>query len=91
MAAAQRHGYRWPSVCGGIAECTTCYVEVRSGEEHLSPMQANEAEMLRLNRSEDGATLPAGLRLACQALVLGDVVVAKRGVRAPPRPPTGGA
>lgn len=87
LAAAVRHGYRWPSVCGGIAECTTCLVEVRSGEEHLSPRRPGEAEALRLRRGEDGAP-PAHVRLACQARVSGDVVVEKRGVR-PPRPPGG--
>ncbi len=56
--------------CGGNGACTTCHVVVREGEENLSPMEEKE---------EDRLTMAAGLtlrsRLACQAVVRGDVVV----------------
>ncbi len=56
--------------CGGNCACTTCHVIVREGEQNLSPMEDNEADRLEL---ASGVTLHS--RLACQAVVLGDVVV----------------
>lgn len=79
MAAARRLGCHWPSVCGGIGQCTTCVVRVECGAEHLSAIQAQEAEMLALYRG--GGQVPPELRLACQVTVDGDAVVFKRGVK----------
>jgi ferredoxin, 2Fe-2S len=56
--------------CGGNCACTTCHVIVRKGERNLSPMNDTEADRLDL---ADGLTLHS--RLACQAVVQGDVVV----------------
>ena len=28
MAAARRAGYRWPTICGGLADCGACALEV---------------------------------------------------------------
>ncbi len=56
--------------CGGNCACTTCHVIVREGEGNLSPMDDFEAD--RLDMAE-GLTLHS--RLACQAMVRGDVVV----------------
>ena len=56
--------------CGGFCACTTCHVEVKSGDDHLSPMEEDEQE--RLDRSVE-VTLHS--RLACQCKVTGDVVV----------------
>lgn len=56
-------------VCGGNCACTTCHVIVRSGLEHLSGMEDNEAD--RLDTAWD---LRPESRLACQAVVKGDVV-----------------
>ena len=56
--------------CGGNCACTTCHVIVREGERNLSPMDDLEAD--RLDMAE-GLTLHS--RLACQAMVRGDVVV----------------
>ena len=78
MAAAERLGYAWPTQCGGIADCTLCNVKVLNGSEQLSAVAAAEADAL--------ARLPilagrAGIiRLACQAHVLGPVVLKKSGV-----------
>jgi 2Fe-2S ferredoxin len=55
-------------VCGGNCACTTCHVIIRSGMEHLSEMDDNEAD--RLDTAWD---LTPASRLACQAVVKGDV------------------
>jgi len=56
--------------CGGNCACTSCHVIVREGEGNLSPKDDYEAD--RLDMAE-GLTLHS--RLACQAVVRGDVVV----------------
>jgi 2Fe-2S ferredoxin len=56
-------------VCGGHAACTTCHVIVREGMGNLSEMEDEEAD--RLDTAWDVS--PAS-RLACQAIVRGDVV-----------------
>jgi 2Fe-2S ferredoxin len=56
--------------CGGNCACTTCHVIVRRGEANLSPLSDTETD--RLDMAE-GLTLHS--RLACQAVVRGDVVV----------------
>jgi 2Fe-2S ferredoxin len=80
MAAAIRSGYRWPTLCGGQAQCGVCVLKVVSSGE-LPPPSTLEAGRL--------ATVPerildpsAVLRLACQLRVDDDgLVVFKRGVR----------
>lgn len=78
MAAALRHGHRWPTTCEGLASCGICYVELLEGAEHLGPVSDEERHVL-----DD---LPARrftkglLRLACQATCSGDLVVRKKGV-----------
>ena len=79
MAAAHAQGYYWPSTCGGEGRCSTCAFIVVSGGENLSEMGRSERKTIE---SELGpSALPRGTRLACQARVLGDVVVLKPGVR----------
>ena len=56
--------------CGGNCACTTCHVIVTQGEANLSPMEDEEADRLDL-----AAGLTLHSRLACQAIVLGDVTV----------------
>jgi ferredoxin, 2Fe-2S len=56
--------------CGGNCACTTCHVIVRDGEANLSPMEDEEADRLEL-----AAGLTLHSRLACQAVVRGNVVV----------------
>jgi 2Fe-2S ferredoxin len=56
--------------CGGNCACTTCHVIVRQGEANLTPMDDVEADRLDI---AEGLTLHS--RLACQAVVRGDVVV----------------
>lgn len=78
MAAAERQGYRWPTVCHGLGTCRTCFVEVLDGAECCSPMGPLETEGITgLRKPLDGAT-----RLACQLRIPeGEVSVLKRGVR----------
>ncbi|MCM6772556.1 2Fe-2S iron-sulfur cluster-binding protein [Nocardia sp. CDC159] len=80
MAAAAAAGYRWPTVCGGVGDCRVCYVEVLEHPERLSEPDAHERAAI----AELTGTLGSRgqhVRLACQAVVHGDVVVLKRGVR----------
>ena len=56
--------------CGGNCACTTCHVIVKEGEANLTPMEDSEADRLEM-----AAGLTLHSRLACQAVVLGDVVV----------------
>ncbi len=56
-------------VCGGNCGCTTCHVIVRDGMTNLSDMQEDEADRL-----DTAWELTPQSRLACQAVVKGDVV-----------------
>lgn len=57
------------AVCGGRARCSTCRTLVLDGLHHLSPVGEAEASLLeKLNAG-------AGIRLACQARVRGDVEI----------------
>ena len=64
------HGIQLEHACGGSCACTTCHVIVKEGEENLSEQE--EDEMDRLDMAP-GLTLHS--RLACQAVVNGDVTV----------------
>ena len=82
MAAATDAGLRWPTVCGGLGTCRTCFMSVEDDAgENLSPVEPWEQEGLddiRMTASGAGGEI----RLACQARPLADVVVRKTGVRA---------
>ena len=77
--AAARHGIRWPTVCGGLGSCTTCYVLIADGHDNVSEVSRFEQE--GLSRID----LPVGemseVRLACQLRISGDVSVVRSGVR----------
>lgn len=79
MDAAERAGYFWPVGCARNGECTNCAMEVVSGVGRLSAMGRYERKNLLRQRGPRSIEDPR-LRLACQARVLGDVVVYKRGV-----------
>ena len=81
MAAARRQGYRWPSVCGGMAQCATCYIRFDGEGDEFSPMLPDEVETLRACFGL-GRGVPPGVRLACQVTLRSDITVSKRGVRA---------
>jgi ferredoxin len=81
MGAATRAGYRWPTVCRGEATCTTCYVLVRHGRQCLDPVGPLEASALLPLLERHAGEEVGAVRLACQAVVRGDITVHKRGVR----------
>lgn len=78
--AAARHGYIWPTVCGGRADCTRCCMVVLEGAEYLTPMGTAERQTLERLRWADGIVNPDE-RLACQTELTGDVVVHRRSIR----------
>src|SRR2546427_2800139 len=55
--------------CGGIGACTSCRVRILSGRDQLSPIGRAEREQLQ----ESG--ILETHRLACQAMVYGNVVL----------------
>ncbi len=69
LDVALNFGIPLEHVCGGNAACTTCHVIVRRGMPNLSEMQDEESD--RLDTAWD---LTPDSRLACQAIVQGDVV-----------------
>ncbi len=79
MDAAEASGYFWPVGCARNGECTNCAMDVVSGVGRLSAMGRYERANLVRQRGTASIEDPR-LRLACQARVLGDVVVYKRGV-----------
>ncbi len=64
------HSAHLEHACGGSCACTTCHVIVKSGEDHLTPMDDDEADRLDM---APGLTLHS--RLGCQAVMSGDVTV----------------
>jgi 2Fe-2S ferredoxin len=67
---ALHHDVPLAHTCGGLCACTTCHVIVRAGAERLSPVEPDEEDRLDTARG-----LTRHSRLACQAVVRGDVVV----------------
>ncbi|MBN1284806.1 MAG: DUF4445 domain-containing protein [Anaerolineae bacterium] len=67
LDAAQQAGIGLSAVCGGAGVCDTCLVYVREGRVS-PPNLVEEADL-------DADDLAAGLRLACQTEVLGDLRV----------------
>lgn len=78
MAAAERAGYYWPTICKGNAQCNRCRVRVVDGVG-LVPPTAVELDGLRAVHWRSAPEDPAD-RLACQLRATGDAVVHKRGV-----------
>jgi 2Fe-2S ferredoxin len=78
IECAWRHGYYWPTLCGGKGACRTCYLVVEGSDKGLAPPSRSEQQSIQAH------ALPQGdrqvVRLACQARVFGDVVVTKHGV-----------
>ena len=67
---ALSHGVELEHACGGVGVCATCHVIVNQGAENLAP--ADDDEMDRVDYAP-GSTPQS--RLACQAVVKGDVTV----------------
>jgi ferredoxin len=78
--AAVDQGIRWPTTCEGLGTCHLCFMSVIEGAESLDAVEPFEAEGL----AEIVDTVGQGqLRLACQVRPKSDLLVIKRGVRAP--------
>lgn len=67
---ALAHGIDIEHACGGVGTCATCHVIVTRGMENLS--EADDAELDRVELAP-GNTINS--RLACRAVVHGDVTV----------------
>ena len=79
MAAARRAGYRWPTVCGGQAECGVCALEVVDTPGPLARPGADETD--RIARLPERRLHPdRTYRLACRLVVVDGLTVRKRGV-----------
>jgi ferredoxin len=81
MAAAERAGLRWPTVCGGDGQCQTCFIEARQGDISSPPPGSTEVEGLQTLAERMDFTAGT-VRLACQFRPSSDATVWKRGVRA---------
>ena len=81
MKAGVRAGLKWPSVCGGQAQCGVCAVEVLESCEPLPPPSLREQQMLdRIStKPRQGGTI----RLACQFAPHTTARVFKPGIRKP--------
>lgn len=69
LQSAEQAGVEILHSCGGIGACTSCRVLVIEGRNRLTPIGQAEEEQL----VESG--LRHSHRLACQAGILGDVVI----------------
>jgi len=67
---ALAHGVDIGHACGGTGVCGTCHVIVQEGMENLSEADDDECDRVE---AIPGSTLNS--RLACQAVVKGDVTV----------------
>lgn len=71
LDAIQEAGHPIATSCGGVATCALCRVTIREGKENLTPINAQEITHL------GSVAKIVGLRLACQARLIGtgDVTV----------------
>jgi 2Fe-2S ferredoxin len=70
LDVAIHFGITLDHACGGVCACTTCHVVVKSGEQNLTPKDEDEEDRL-----DFAPGLTPRSRLACQAIVKGDVTV----------------
>ena len=70
LDVAMNFGIPVEHACGGFCACTTCHVIVTAGDNNLS-----EADDDELDKLDTAADLSPHSRLACQAVVKGDVTV----------------
>lgn len=79
MAAALRAGYRWPTVCGGQAECGVCALDVVVAPGPLPAPAGEEAD--RIAELPEARLYPdRTYRLACRLVAVEGMTVRKRGV-----------
>lgn len=61
MEVLVEHSFKVDAICGGMAGCGTCHIEVRSGIEKLDKMEEDEEFML-----EGLPNMGNNSRLSCQ-------------------------
>jgi len=66
----QVHHQDWMHACGGKGRCTTCKFRVVQGAEQISPHTTAEI------RYQQMGELASDERLACQAVVSGEITIA---------------
>lgn len=77
--ASWREGYDWPTVCIGQMLCTACHVIVKEGINNVKPVvERQEASAIRRLAQRMYKGEEAGLRLACQLRITGNVVVEQK-------------
>lgn len=64
------NGVELEHACGGVGVCGTCHIIVKAGKENLSEPTDDEMDVVDM---APGNTVES--RLACQAVVSGDVTV----------------
>lgn len=69
LQAAIRANVPLTHMCGGVARCSTCRVQVMEGLENCQPRNAEEREVAEILK------FPPEIRLACQTRVTGRVKV----------------
>jgi 2Fe-2S ferredoxin len=70
LEVALAAGIEIEHACGGLCACATCHVVVKQGAQNLSEPSESELDLVD---QAPGCTLDS--RLACQAVVKGDVTV----------------
>ena len=89
IQAAWRHGYRWPTICGGGAACGLCYIELSEDDDSFIPPDADELSAMATLLASMQPERRARCRLACCARPARDTTVRKRGVSGDSRRQTG--
>jgi len=84
LATASAGGVELMHSCGGIGACTSCRVRILNGQDQLSPIGRAEREQLQ------EAGIIKTHRLACQAMVFGNVVLERPRWRSSPDSPVTG-
>ena len=85
--AAWREGYDWPTVCLGQMLCTACHVVLKEGIDNVRPIvEGQETSAVRRVARRLYQGDEAGIRLACQVRLTGDVVVEQPTFRGKRRP-----
>lgn len=73
LQAAKAIGAPEGDACGGVCACSTCHVYVVEGQNHLSPAEEDEEDIL-----DKAFDVRINSRLGCQAKLTGDGVVCVR-------------
>jgi ferredoxin, 2Fe-2S len=75
LKAAVENKLCWAHTCGGKAQCGACAYTIVSGSENLTPLSRNEQHQVLVRRGRQTALQT--MKLACQTVVNGDVIVQK--------------